>query len=100
MMRKLLLINMAVATLAAGALMSDRAEATTLGGSAGARTATEGASSIEEVAIRLPPWGSYPRHYYPRSRSKSQYVPYGYGQLPSIGGRLRGRPGSCCHRRR
>jgi hypothetical protein len=99
MMRKLLLINMVVATLAAGMLTPDRAEAATLGGSAGARTATEGASPIEEVALRPPPWGGRPRHYYPRSRSKSKYVPYGSGWLPPIGGRLRGRPGSCCQRR-
>lgn len=78
-MRKLLLLNMAVATLAAGALTSDRAEATTLAGLAGARTATEGASPIEQVACRHP--GCHHRHhrhygYYHRDRYQSGYVPY------------------------
>jgi hypothetical protein len=36
-MRKLLLVNIAVAALASGTLMSDRADATTLGTAAGLR---------------------------------------------------------------
>jgi hypothetical protein len=49
-MRKLLLVNLAVAALGAGALMTDRADATTLGAAAGLRSAVDGAAPIEEVA--------------------------------------------------
>ena len=38
-MRKLLLVNIAVAALATGALISDRAQATTFSAAAGARSA-------------------------------------------------------------
>jgi hypothetical protein len=73
-MRKLLIVNMAVATLAAGTLTSDRAQATTFAGSAGARTAIEGASPLEEIARRYPP---RPRHYgYPPQGYRSGYKPY------------------------
>jgi hypothetical protein len=60
-MRKLLLVNIAVAALAAGALMSDRADATTLGSAAGLRSAVDGAGPIEQVTY----WGyrHHRRHY-------------------------------------
>jgi len=48
-MRKLLLVNIAVAALATGALISDRAQATTFSAAAGARSAVDGAGPIEEV---------------------------------------------------
>jgi hypothetical protein len=48
-MRKLLLVNIAVAALGAAALMPGRADATTLGTAAGLRSAVDGAASIEQV---------------------------------------------------
>ena len=57
-MRKLLLVNIAVAALATGALMSDRADATTLGAAAGLSSAAEGAGQIEQVGY----WG-WRRHH-------------------------------------
>jgi hypothetical protein len=75
-MRKLLLASMAVATLAAGALTTDRAEATPLAAAAGARTATEGAGPIEQVAYR---WPHHHRHHYGYgNRYRHGYVPYRY----------------------
>ncbi len=75
-MRKLLLVNIAVAALATGALMSDRALATTFSPAAGARSAVDGAGPIEEVQywryrhhrrhLGLYPYRSYafyPRHH-------------------------------------
>jgi hypothetical protein len=67
-MRKLLLVNMAVAALAAGALMPDRANATTLGTAAGLRSAVDGAGPIQEV--------TYWRYRYHRRHA---YYPYRYG---------------------
>ncbi len=77
-MRKLLIVNMAMAALAAGALTPDRAQATTLAGSAGARTAIEDASPIEEVAS--PRYPRPPRRYGYPPRPQSGYKPY---SLPS-----------------
>ena len=57
-MRKLLLVNIAVAALAAGALAPDRADATTLGTAAGLRSAVDGAGPIEQVGD----WG-WRRHH-------------------------------------
>src|SRR6266704_3137372 len=57
-MRKLLLVNIAAAVLATGALISDRAQATTLGTAAGLRSAADGAGPIEQVGD----WG-YRRHH-------------------------------------
>ena len=48
-MRKLLLVNIAVAALAAGALMPDRADATTLGTAAGLRSAVDAAGPVGQV---------------------------------------------------
>ena len=48
-MRKLLLVNIAVAALGAAALMPGRADATTLGTAAGLRPAVDGAAPIEQV---------------------------------------------------
>ena len=48
-MRKLLLVNIAVAALGATALMAGRADATTLGSAAGLRSAVDSAAPIEEV---------------------------------------------------
>jgi hypothetical protein len=73
-MRNRLLVTMAVATLAAGALTLDRADAITLAGAAGAHTA-EVASPIEKVAYRRPHQHHY--GYYP-GRHRSGYVPYRY----------------------
>ena len=64
-MRKLLLVNMAVAALATGALMSDRAQATTFGNAAGLRSAVDGAGPIEQVTYWS--WRHHHRRhaYYP-----------------------------------
>jgi hypothetical protein len=70
-MRKLLLVNMAVAMLAAGVPTPDRAEAATLPGSAAAGTAIE-AALIEEVAHRNP----RPRHRYGSIKYPYGYKPY------------------------
>jgi hypothetical protein len=71
-MRRLLLVNIAVAALGAGALMADRADATTLGTAAGLRSAVDGAASIEQVQY----W-RYRHHrrygYYPYYRSYAFY---------------------------
>ena len=64
-MRKLLLVNIAVAALGAGALMADRADATTLSTAAGLRSAVDGAAPIEEV--------QYWRYRYHRRHA---YYPY------------------------
>jgi len=66
-MRKLLLVNFAVATLAAVALTSGRADATTLSATAGLSSAVEGAAPIEQVGD----WG-YRRHH-------RRHFGYGYG---------------------
>ena len=66
-MRKLLLVNIAVAALGAGALMPDRADATTLGTAAGLRSAVDGAAPIEEV--------QYWRY---RHHRRHAYYPYAY----------------------
>ena len=60
-MRKLLLVNIAVAALATGALMPDRAQATTLGAAAGLSSAVEGAAPIEEVGYGG--WRHHRRHF-------------------------------------
>ena len=75
-MRKLLLVNIAVAALATGALMSDRALATTFSPAAGARSAVDGAGPIEEVQywryrhhrrhLGLYPYESRSYAFYPR----------------------------------
>ena len=67
-MRKLLLVNIAVAALATGALMPDRADATTLGTTAGLRSAADGAGPIEQVTYGYG-YGRYHRRHYG----------YGYG---------------------
>ena len=48
-MRKFLVVNIAVAALAAGALMPDRAQATTLGAAAGLSSTVDSAAPIEQV---------------------------------------------------
>jgi hypothetical protein len=73
-MRKLLIVSMAVATLAAGALASDRAAATPLAAAAGTQTAIEGAGPIEQVSYRWP--HHHRRHYYYGNRYRYGYVPY------------------------
>jgi len=65
-MRKLLLINIAVATLAAGALTP--AGATPLGSAAGLRSAVDGAGPVEQVQYWR--W----RHHHRR-----HFYGYGYG---------------------
>jgi hypothetical protein len=75
MMRKLLLVNMAVAALAAGALTSDRASATTLGASAGARAAEGAGSPIEAVTY-------YPRYKRPYAFYPYKYPYHAYGKYP------------------
>jgi hypothetical protein len=86
-MWKLLIANMAVATLAAGALTFDRAEAATLAGSVGARIAIEDASPIEEVA-----------HRYPRPRHRYGYVRYPFGYKPYSPPSRVNRPGGFYYR--
>jgi hypothetical protein len=91
-MRKVLLANVVVATLAAGALTSDCAEATPLAASAGAGTATEGASPIEQVAYRRyhhhRHYGHHHRHHhYGYHRHRYGYVPYRHpGRIHGHGG--------------
>jgi len=71
-MRKLLLVNIAVAALGAGALMADRADATTFGAAAGLRSAVDGAAPIEEVQYWR--YRHHRRHvYYPYYRSYAFY---------------------------
>jgi hypothetical protein len=74
-MRKLLLVNIAVAALGAGALMADRADATTFGAAAGLRSAVDGAAPLEEVQYwryrhHRRHWGWGPRYrsyaFFPR----------------------------------
>ena len=75
-MRKLLLVNVAVAALGAAALMPGRADATTLGTAAGLRSAVDGAAPIEEVQywryrhhrrhLGLYPYESRSYAFYPR----------------------------------
>src|SRR5262245_5057720 len=60
-MRNPLVVNITALAPGAAAPMSHRAQATTLGGSAGARAAIEGASPIEEVTYRR----YHRRHAYP-----------------------------------
>jgi hypothetical protein len=60
-MRKLLLVNIAAAVLATGALMSDRAQATTFGTAAGLNSAIEGAGPVEQVQYWR--WRHHRRHY-------------------------------------
>lgn len=78
-MRKLLLVNIAVAALGAGAVMTDRADATTLGTAAGLRSAVDGVAPIEEITY----WGYryHRRHaYFPWYGYRSYgYYPYRYG---------------------
>jgi len=66
-MRKLLLVNIAVAALGAAALMPGRADATTLGTAAGLRSAVDGAAPIEEV--------TYWRY---RHHRRHAFYPYAY----------------------
>ena len=61
-MRKLLLVNIAVAALGAGALMADRADATTFGAAAGLRSAVDGAAPIENVQYWR--YRHHRRHFY------------------------------------
>jgi hypothetical protein len=80
-MRKLLLVNIAVAALATGALTSGSAQATTLGAAAGLRSAVDGAGPIEQVQYWR--WRHHHRHYgyygfrsyafYPRRHHRSYY---------------------------
>jgi hypothetical protein len=60
-MRKLLVVNIAVAALAAGALMSNRADAATLGATAGLRSAIDSAGPVEQVQYWR--WRHHRRHY-------------------------------------
>jgi hypothetical protein len=66
-MRKLLLVNIAVAALGAAALMPGHADATTLGSAAGLRSAVDGAAPIEEV-----PYWRYRHH------RRHAFYPYAY----------------------
>jgi len=66
-MRKLLLVNIAVATLASGALMSGSAQATTLGAAAGLRSAVDGAGPVEQVQYWRWRHHRYYGYYGPRS---------------------------------
>ena len=81
-MRKLLLVNIAAAVLATGALMSDRAQATTFGAAAGLSSAVEGVGPVEQVQYWR--WRHHRRHYgygygfrsyafYPRRHHRSYY---------------------------
>jgi len=73
-MRKLLVVNIAVAALAAGALMSNRADAATLGATAGLRSAIDGAGPVEQVQYWR--WRHH-RHYgYYGFRSYAFYPRY------------------------
>ena len=60
-MRKLLLVNIAAAVLATGALLSDRAQATTFGAAAGLNSAVEGAGPVEQVQYWR--WRHHRRHF-------------------------------------
>jgi len=74
-MRKLLLVNIAAAVLATGALISDRAQATTLGATAGLRSAVDGAGPVEQVQYWR--WRHHRRHYGYRYGFRSYaYYPY------------------------
>jgi len=66
-MRKLLLVNIAVAALGAAALMPGRADATTLGAAAGLRSAVDSVAPVEEVQWRY------------RYHRRHAYYPYRYG---------------------
>jgi hypothetical protein len=69
-MRKLLLVNLAVAALGVGALLPGHADATTLGAAAGLRSAVDGAAPIENVQY----WRyRHHRHFY---RSYAFYPRY------------------------
>ena len=73
-MRRLLLVNIAVAVLGAGALMADRADATTFGTAAGLRSAVDGAAPIEEVQYWR--YRHHRRHaYYPYAYRSYAYYP-------------------------
>ena len=67
-MRRLLLVNIAVAAIGAAALMPGRADATTLGTAAGLRSAVDGVAPVEQV--------QYWRYRYHRRHA---YYPYRYG---------------------
>jgi hypothetical protein len=71
-MRKFLVVNIAVAALAAGALMSGRADATTLGTAAGLRSAIDNAGPVEQVQYWR--WRHHRRFGYgPRFRAFAFY---------------------------
>jgi hypothetical protein len=80
-MRKIALAFAAVAMLSAGSLITNRAEATTLGTSAGMRLAVDAVQPAEQVHYRYYPrrhrYGFYPRFrayaFYPRPY---YYAPY------------------------
>ena len=76
-MRKLLLVNIAVAAVGAAALMPGRADATTLGTAAGLRSAVDGAAPIEEV--------TYWRY---RHHRRHAFYPYASTRTPSIQGAI------------
>ena len=61
-MRKLLLVNLAVAALGVGALLPGHADATTLGAAAGLRLAVDGAAPIENVQYWR--YRHHRRHFY------------------------------------
>jgi hypothetical protein len=83
-MRKLLLVNIAVAALASGALMSGSAQATTLGATAGLRSAVDGAGQVEQVQYwrwrHHRHWGYGPRFrayaFYPRFHHRRHFYRY------------------------
>jgi hypothetical protein len=70
-MRKLLLVNLAVAALAVGTSTPDRAKAAPLAVTSGARTAIGSAGPVEENSYR-----------YPRPRHRYGYIKYPYGHKP------------------
>jgi hypothetical protein len=75
-MRRLLLVNLAVAALGAATLMPGRADATTLGAAAGLRSAVDGAAQVEQVQYWR--YRHHRRHaYYPyRHRWYGAYAFY------------------------
>jgi hypothetical protein len=77
-MLKIALATAAVAMLSASTIMSNRAEATTLGASAGVRAAVDTVHPVEQVTYRY-----YRRHHfayrvYPRVRVYPSFRAYAY----------------------
>ena len=73
-MRRLLLVNIAVAAIGAAALMPGRADATTLGTAAGLSSAVDSAAPIEEVAYWR--YRHHRRHvFYPRFYRSYAFYP-------------------------